>query len=77
MEYLLAISSESFIIKLETVVRDQGVRNFESSDDIFLNKFLGINVSNVCQWLSFDPFCEIIHVDKKKSSVPCRFRKWS
>ena len=74
---LTAISSESFTVRLEAVVRDQGMRDSESSDDIFPNKFLGINVSNVCQWLSFDLFCEIIRADKKKPFVPHCFKKWS
>ena len=53
------------------------MRDFESSDDIFPNEFLGINIPNICQRLGFDLFCEIIRADENKSLVPCYFGEWS
>ena len=58
---------------MEAVVRDQGVRGPEPSDNIFPDKFLDIDVPNVCQRLIFDPFRKVIGADEKKLLVPGSF----
>ena len=70
---LITVFSKGFAVKLEAVVRDQCVRGPEPSDNIFLDKFLDIDVPDVCQRLSFDPFREVIGGDEKKLLVPGRF----
>ena len=70
---LITVFSEGFAVKLEAVVRDQGVRSPEPSDNIFPNKLLDIDVPDVCQRLSFDPLCEVIGADEKKFLVSSRF----
>ena len=57
------IPLEGLAIELKTVVRDEGTRDSESSDNIFPNKFLGIHIPNICQRFSFNPFGEVIYAN--------------
>ena len=60
---ITTISPESLAIKLQAIVRDKGMRDPEPSYNILLNKFLGIHVPDVGQWLNFNPLGEVICVD--------------
>ena len=57
------ISLERFAIELKAVVRDEGMRDSESGDNIFPHKLLGVHVPNVRQGLSFNPFGEVVCAD--------------
>ena len=66
VEYLfIAISPKGLAIELKTVVRDEGMRDFKLSDNIFPNKSLGIHIPDICQWFSFNPFNEVIRADQQ------------
>ena len=43
-----AIFPERFAIKLESVVRGEGVRGSKSGDNIFPHKLLGVYILDVC-----------------------------
>ena len=60
---ITAVSSERFAIKLKTIVRDEGMRDLESGDNVFPNKLFDVHISNICQGLSFNPFGEIVRAD--------------
>ena len=51
------------------------MRDFEPSDNIFLNKSLGIHNPDICQWFNFNPFGEVIRADQQISFVPYYFRE--
>ena len=68
---VIAIPPEGFAIELKTVVQDEGTRDSESSDNIFLNKSLGIHNPDICQWFSFNPFGEVIYADQQIPLIPC------
>ena len=70
------IPPESFAIELKIVVRDEGMRDFEPSDNIFLNKSLGIHNPDICQWFNFNPFGEVIRADQQIPLIPTALRKW-
>ena len=63
------ISLKGFTIKLQTIVRDEGTRDSKPSDNIFPNEFLGIHITDICQWFSFDPFSEVIYADQQISLI--------
>ena len=52
------------------------MRDLEPGDNTFLDKFLGIHVSDICKWFGLDPFGEVISADKKIPFVLHYFRKW-
>ena len=58
-----AVSPERFAIELKAVVRDEGMRDSESGDNVFPHKLLGVYVSDICQGLSFNPFDEVVRAD--------------
>ena len=60
-----AIPPKGFTIKLQTIVRDEGTRDSKPGDNILPNKLLGIHISDIFQWFSFDPFSEVICVDQQ------------
>ena len=47
------------------------MRDPESCDNVFPNKFLGVHVPDICQGLSFNPFSEIVRADQQIRLVPC------
>ena len=51
------------------------MRDPKLSDNAFLNKFLGIQVFDICQWFSFNPFGEVICSDQQISFIPYCFRE--
>ena len=57
------VSLKRFAIELNAVVRDEGMRDSESGDNVFLNKLLGVHVLDVCQGLSFNLFGEVVCAD--------------
>ena len=58
------VSPEGFTIKLKAVIRDEGMRDSKSSNDVLLDKFLSIHIPDVGQWLCFDPFGEIVYANQ-------------
>ena len=64
---------EVFTIKLETIVRDEGVRGSKACNDVFPNEFLGIHIPDVGQRFSLHPLGEIISSDYYVSLIPCCF----
>ena len=54
------VSPEGFAIKLKAVIRDEGMRDSKSSNDVLPDEFLCIHVLDVGQGLGFDPFGEIV-----------------
>ena len=48
---------------MKTIVRDKGMRDPESGDNVLPNKFLSVYVPDVGQRFSFNPFGEIVCVD--------------
>ena len=69
------VPPEGFTIKLKTIVRDGGMRDPKSGDNIFLNKSLGIHVFDICHWFSFKPLGEVICADQQPSLIPCYLRE--
>ena len=57
------ISPEGFAVELKAIVRDEGMKDPELCDNIFLNKFLGIYVLDICQRFSFNPLGEVIRIN--------------
>ena len=57
------IQSKGFAVKLKAIVRDEGVRDPESGDNVFLDKFLSVHIFDVRQRFSFDPLGEIVCAD--------------
>ena len=70
---LVAILPEVLAIKLQTVVRDECVWNFEACNNIFPNEFLDVHVLDVGQRFSFHPFGEVIGSNNYVSLIPHSF----
>ena len=58
------VSPEGLAIKLKAVVRDKGVGDPKSSNNVLPDKFLGIHIPDIGQGLGFDPFGEIVCADQ-------------
>ena len=58
--------SESIIVKLSGVVRDENLENSKSTNDTFPHKILGIFLGDFGKWLCFYPLGEIINGDDQK-----------
>ena len=71
------IPPEGFTIKLKTIIRDEGVGDPKPSDNIFPNKSLGIHISDICQWFSFNPRGKVICTYQQLSLIPYCPRKRS
>ena len=54
------VSLEGFTIELKAIIRDEGTRDLEPSDNVFPNKFLGIYIPDICQGFSLNLFSEIV-----------------
>ena len=39
------------------------MRDFESGDNVFPNKRLGVHIPDIGQGLVLDPFSEVVHAD--------------
>ena len=72
---IIAIPPKGLAIKLQSVIRDKRMRDPKPSDNILLNEFLSIRISNICQRLNFNPLCEVICADQWKSLIPYRVRE--
>ena len=70
---ITAVSLEAFVIKLKSIVRDEAMRDPEPGDNVFLDKFLGVYIFDVCQGLGFNPFGEIVCANQHISLVTCYF----
>ena len=66
-----------FAIKLKPVVRDEGMRDPKSSDNVLPHKPFGIHVLNVRQWFSFNSLGKVVSADQKPSLVFCCFGEGS
>ena len=63
------VSFESFAVKLKSIIRSKGLRDLESCNNVSLDELLSICVSDVSQWLSFDPFGEVICAGQQISLI--------
>ena len=61
---LTAISSKGFAVELKSIVRDEGMRYSEASDNVLLDKLLYVHISDIRQRLSFNLFGEIVRADQ-------------
>ena len=57
---LTAISPKGFAVELESIVQDKGMRYFEVSDNVLLDKPLYVHILDIRQRLNFNPFGEIV-----------------
>ena len=72
MEYLFVIprsqqyllKPEGLAIKLKAVIRDEGMRDPKSSNNVLPDKLLGVHIPDIGQGLGFDPFGEIVRVNQ-------------
>ena len=53
------------------------MRYSEVSDNVLPDKLLYVHISNIRQWLSFNPFGEIVCADQQIFLVSHYFRKWA
>ena len=60
---ITAISPKGFAIELETIIRDEGMRNPKPCDNVFLDKLLGVHNLDICQGFGFNPLSEVIRAD--------------
>ena len=60
---IIAISPEGFVIKLKSIVQDEGTRDPEPGDNVFSDKLFGISISDIHQGLGFNLFGQIVRVD--------------
>ena len=44
---IIAVSPEGFAIKLKSIVQDEGTKDPKSSDNVFLDKFFGVHISDI------------------------------
>ena len=72
---IIAISPEGFVIKLKSIVQDEGTRDPEPGDNVFSDKLFGISISDIHQGLGFNLFGQIVRADQQISFVPCCFRE--
>ena len=72
---ITAIPPESLAIKLQSVVRDERMRDSKPSDNILPNKFFSIRISDICQKFSFNPLSKVIRANQLVSFIFCHFRK--
>ena len=68
---------KGFAIKLETIVRNEGMRDPKPSNNIFPKKSLRIHVPNICQWFIFNPLGKVICVNQQPSLSPYCLREMS
>ena len=61
---LTAISPKGFAVELKSIVRDEGMRYSEASDNVLLDKLLYVHISDIRQRLSFNLFGEIVRADQ-------------
>ena len=72
---ITTIPLEGLAVKLKAIVRDEGMRDPKSGDNIFLNKSLGIHVPDICQWFSFNPLDKVICGDQQPSLILCYLKE--
>ena len=74
---IIAVSAEEFSIKLKSIVRDEDMRDPKPSDNVFLDKIFGVNISDIRQGLSFNSFGAIVYADHKSLLFPAALGKGS
>ena len=62
---------------MKSIVRDEGMRYSEVSDNAFPDKLLYVHILDIRQKLSFNPFGEIVCADQQIFLISCYFRKWT
>ena len=72
---ITTIPSKGLAIKLQSIIRDECMRDSKTSDNILPNKFLSIRISDICQNFSFNPLGKVICTNQQISFIPCRFRE--
>ena len=72
---ITTIPSKGLAIKLQSIIRDECMRDSKQSDNILPNKFLSIRISDICQRLHFNPLSKVIYADQQISFIPYCFRK--
>ena len=70
-----AVSPEGFAVELKPIVQDEDFRDPESWDDVSPGELFRICISDVSQWLRFDPFGEVICADQQVPLISCCFGK--
>ena len=60
---LTTVSPKGFAVELKFIVRDEGMRYPEASDNVLLEKLLYVHISDIHKRLSFNQFGEIICAD--------------
>ena len=58
------VSPEGFTIELNTIVRDEGVRDPEPSDNVFPNKLFDVQISDIHQRYGFNPFSKVVSANE-------------
>ena len=61
---IITVSPKGIAIKLKAIIRDEGMRDSKSSNDVLPDKFLCIHIRDVGQGLSFNLFGEIVCADQ-------------
>ena len=59
-----AVFPEGLVVKLKAVIRDKGMKDSKSSNNVILDKILDIYIPDVGQGLGLDPFGEIVCAEK-------------
>ena len=71
-----AVSPEGLTIKLKVIIRDEGMRDPKSSNDVLPDKLLSIHIPDVSQGLGFDLFGEIVCANHRYLLFPAVLGKW-
>ena len=72
---ITTVSFENFTIKLKSIVRDEGVWDSKSCDNVFLDKSFNIHVPDICQWFNFDPLGKVIRANQQIPLIPYCLRE--
>ena len=72
---ITTVSPKGFAVELKAIVRDEGTKDLEPCDDVFLDKSLGIYVSDICQRFSLYPIGKVVSADQQISLVSCCYRE--
>ena len=51
------------------------MRDLESYDNVFLDKLLGVHISDIRQGLSFNPLSKVVRADQQIPFVSCCLRE--
>ena len=74
---LTTTSPKGFAVELKSIVRDEGMRYSEASDNVFPDKLLYVHILDICQRLGFNLFGEVVYADQQIFLVSSYFGKWA